>query len=193
MLRVPAVNLLSFCATGYGWIRSFTPNTPALSLLHSFIEPKKRQTGYCFSYGHAVRVCAAAITPLKRGSERLFQQQITKEKQRLQKQRDAIKKNIASLERELKSIDAEIKAIQAYETARGVKVKVAGGRRRRKTSRRAEIVAIVKASKTGIGRAGIIDQLGIKGDKSAEQSVSNALSAMKKSGELKHEDGLYSS
>ena len=123
----------------------------------------------------------------------MFQQQISKEKQRLQKARADVVKNIRSLEDQLKGIDAEVKAIQAYESARGVKAGTSTGRRRRrKTSRRAEIVKIVQSSKAGVGRAGIIDKLGIKGDKSAEQSVSNALSAMKKAGELKHEDGLYS-
>lgn len=123
----------------------------------------------------------------------MFQQQISKEKQRLRKQREDINKSIKSLEDQLKGIDAEVKAIQAYETARGGKVAVkTKRRRRRKTSRRAEIVTIVQSSKNGVGRSGIIDKLGIKGDKSAEQSVSNALSAMKKAGELKHKDGLYS-
>ncbi len=49
---------------------------------------------------------------------------------------------------------------------------------------------MVKGGK-GMGRADILEALGVKGDKSGEQSVSNALSALKKKGDIAVEDGKY--
>ncbi len=43
-----------------------------------------------------------------------------------------------------------------------------------------------------MNRAQILEALSVKGDKSAEQSVSNALTKMKKDKELKQTDGIYS-
>lgn len=43
----------------------------------------------------------------------------------------------------------------------------------------------------GVRRGGLIDALNVKGNKSAEQSVSNALAALKKSGAVAHRDGKY--
>jgi hypothetical protein len=51
--------------------------------------------------------------------------------------------------------------------------------------------AIGSAGGTGIGRADLIENLGVKGDKSGEQSVSNQLSILKKAGTITANDGLY--
>ena len=57
---------------------------------------------------------------------------------------------------------------------------------------RLDLGAVIEAAGSdGIGRAGIIEQLNVKGDKSAEQSVSNALANLKKSGAVAHGDGKY--
>lgn len=119
-----------------------------------------------------------------------IEQQIADEKNRLIKQKQKIADQVKELELELKSIDVEIKAIEAYQAAKGGH-KTALRAKRHRTSRRQQIVDII-ASNGGIGRAAIITTLGVKGNKSAEQSVSNALSAMKKSGAVKHTNGLYS-
>ena len=42
-----------------------------------------------------------------------------------------------------------------------------------------------------MGRSPILEALGVKGDKSGAQSVSNALSALKKAKEVVVEDGKY--
>lgn len=61
----------------------------------------------------------------------------------------------------------------------------------RRTGIRNDVLASVKAT-PGITRADLIDKMGAKGDKSAEQSISNALSALKKAGTISLSDGKYS-
>ena len=146
-----------------------------------------------------------------------FRTQVAEEKKRLSQQRRDTEKRIGALESELgalaaemKGIDAELAAIEAYESAttapaprkrRARKADASAPatpapakrtRRRRRVSRRAEIVAAIASfGAAGAGRADIIRTLDVKGDKSAEQSVSNALAALKKSGEVAHQDGKY--
>ncbi len=127
-----------------------------------------------------------------------FKDYAAEERKRLVAERDVI-------ERKLNALD---NAIRAYEDsvapARAAAPKAAPAtpatpaaparktRRRRRSSRRNEIVRIIGASGgDGIGRAGIITALNVKGNKSAEQSVSNTLSALKKAGEVRHADGKY--
>ncbi len=66
---------------------------------------------------------------------------------------------------------------------------VATGKRR--TGIRDEVLVKVKAHPDGIARAPLLDEMGVKGDKSGEQSVSNALSALKKAGNITADDGMY--
>jgi len=44
---------------------------------------------------------------------------------------------------------------------------------------------------TGMSRADLLDHLNVKGDKAGEQSVSNALAALKKAGQIDNIDGTY--
>lgn len=147
-----------------------------------------------------------------------FRTQVAEEKKRLSQQRRDTEKRIGALESELgalaaemRGIDAELAAIEAYESAttapaprkrRARKTDASASatpapakrtRRRRRVSRRAEIVAAIASfGAAGAGRADIIRRLDVKGDKSAEQSVSNALANLKKSGAVAHGDGKYS-
>ena len=71
---------------------------------------------------------------------------------------------------------------------------IEGGRKStgaRRTGIRNEILAIIKKAPNGIARADIIAALSAKGDTAAEQSVSNALSALKKQGKVSSADGKY--
>ena len=144
-----------------------------------------------------------------------FTTYVAQEKKRLTQQRRDVQKRVSALEAELqtlggdlKNIDNEMEAIQAYETAKasvpaparrrtrkadaGASAPAKKTRRRRQVSRRAEIVAAIASfGEAGAGRADIIQALNVKGDKSAEQSVSNALAALKKAGDVAHQDGKY--
>ena len=141
---------------------------------------------------------------------------LSQQRRDVQKRVSALESELTALGAEMKNIDGEMAAIEAYETAKGsapapkrrqprkaaapatgLGTKAGSGtkkatRRRRRVSRRAEILsAIASFGSTGAGRADIIQTLNVKGDKSAEQSVSNALAALKKSGDVAHEDGKY--
>ena len=143
-----------------------------------------------------------------------FTRHVVQEKKRLAKQREDAQKRMATLESDLEAlgaeligIDNELEAIQAYETAkaaapvparRQTRAADAGGdagakrSRPRKVSRRADVLSVIASlGATGAGRSEIIQTLKVKGTKSAEQSVSNALAALKKSGEVAHRDGKY--
>ena len=62
-----------------------------------------------------------------------------------------------------------------------------GGRR---TGIRDDVLRVVKEH-DGINRADILEQMDAKGDKKAEQSISNALANLKKAGKITLADGLY--
>ena len=118
-----------------------------------------------------------------------FKDYAAEEKQRLVQERDVIERKLNALDNAIRAYEESVvpaaapapKAVPAKKT-----------RRRRRSSRRQEIVRIIGASGAdGIGRAGIITALNVKGDKSAEQSVSNTLSALKKAEEVSHADGKY--
>lgn len=63
-----------------------------------------------------------------------------------------------------------------------------GGRR---SGIRDEVLAQVKAHPDGITRADMLVTMNVRGDRSGEQSVSNALSALKKAGTITADDGVY--
>jgi hypothetical protein len=110
---------------------------------------------------------------------------LKKEHQRLLKEQDAVAAEIAALQRELQ-------AVNAYEqTKKGQSARaVPAARRGRRSSRRASILDLLKSS-DGLGRGEILVKMGLKGDKSGEQSVSNALNALKKAGEVVAKDRKY--
>lgn len=60
----------------------------------------------------------------------------------------------------------------------------------RRTGIREEVLGVITMN-PNIGRAQLIEKMNAKGDKSAEQSVSNALSALKKSGVITADNGVY--
>ena len=142
-----------------------------------------------------------------------FRTHVTQEKKRLAQQRRVAAKRTAEIESqlgdlrsELETIDGEFAAIAAYERARSdapaprvrrrpkadAPTRARTRRRRRRGARRAEILSVIASfGSDGVGRGGIIGTLNVKGDKSAEQSVSSALAALKKSGAVAHQDGKY--
>ena len=61
----------------------------------------------------------------------------------------------------------------------------------RRTGIRDDVLRVIQEHGEGISRADILEQMEAKGDKRAEQSISNALSNLKKSDVITLEDGLY--
>lgn len=121
-------------------------------------------------------------------AEKTFAGLVEAERERLKGKRSDTIGKIKALEKELVGIDREMEAVNAYYASKTGK-RVSTGQRAPRGKRREEILSLVKNG--GMGRADILEALGVKGDKSGEQSVSNALSSMKKSGALAVDDGKY--
>ena len=126
-----------------------------------------------------------------------FSEQISSEKERLSKERDEAAQLLAKTTERLQTLERQLEAIDAYESIMGPSAKAAPKKRRqpatrkRNTNRTAAIREAIQGSPEGISRAGIIEALDCKGDKSAEQAVSNLLSNLKKSGAVAHEGRIY--
>jgi hypothetical protein len=136
---------------------------------------------------------------------------IKKERTRLDKARKDALANKAAVESELASIEQELIALDAYRQAkdgpaRRTAAKRASSKRtpakragangaRRATGRRGEkrqaVLNLIMQNPVGLSRGEILVQMGVKGNRSAEQSVSNALSALKKSEKVNSREGKY--
>jgi DNA-binding transcriptional ArsR family regulator len=118
-----------------------------------------------------------------------FKSFVSRERTRLTRARDSAVNRKNKLDQELSEIESELSAIEAYEQAKKKAPRKAASRGRRpaaKTGRRAprgekrrSVLDLIQKS-NGLTRGEILSNLGVKGDKSAEQSVSNALTALKK-------------
>jgi hypothetical protein len=65
-------------------------------------------------------------------------------------------------------------------------------RGKRRTGVRASVLECVASNPKGIKKGPILEALGAKGDKSAENSIGTAISNLKKAGKItRSEDGLY--
>jgi hypothetical protein len=143
-------------------------------------------------------------------AEQSFSSFVTKERNRLTKLRNAAEARKTAADAELMQIENEFKAISAYETAKQGRpapkksakspkspkvakvAKVAKGPKRvRRAGRRVEVLAAINKSADGATRADLLVALKAKGNKSDEQSVSNALAALKKTGKVAAKGGRY--
>lgn len=120
----------------------------------------------------------------------------------MQKERAEVDALLAEIEAKRAKLDEEeallarrIAALEAYEAVlAGKELVVKQARKpraRRGPSRRAAVLEIIQKHPNGIDRAGIIEALGAKGDASAEQSISNVLTALKKAKEVGNTAGKY--
>ena len=125
---------------------------------------------------------------------------IVQERTRLQRARDKALQNKADIDRELQEIESELAAIAAYEHAKGGKPGRAGKRtptkrttapRARRGEKRQAILGVLQQHPDGATRGEILTLMGVKGDKSGEQSVSNALTALTKQSQLGRREGKY--
>lgn len=131
--------------------------------------------------------------------------------ERLSRERDEILSQQRDLENKLTEIDREFAALDAYETA---KTGIAAAPRRQRPgarksaaaiqqssaqaparpqrgSRREALLQVIGQEPNGLSRGEIFQHLGLKGDKSAEKSVSNALTAVTKNNQVSRREGKY--
>lgn len=121
-----------------------------------------------------------------------FQEFITSERERLDGRRQAVINTQRLVENELAAIDREFAAIAAYEAAKIDKPAQAPVVRRiSQGTRREAIMQALSRSTTGMSRGELIAAFDVRGDKSAEMSVSNALTALMKAGQIGRHNGKY--
>ena len=129
-------------------------------------------------------------------SDENFATYMQRERDRLHAEREAIFTQQQELNKQLTEINREFAAIEAYEAAKTGKAprgkSNAAGRqqRARRGSRREELLNLIREG-NGISRGEILERLGLKGDKSGEMSVSNALTSLAKRNEVRREGGRY--
>jgi hypothetical protein len=124
-----------------------------------------------------------------------FETFIASERERLNKEREAIFTQQHELEGKLTSINNEMHAIDAYEAAKSGKAVATRQTRRRapqvrRGSKREQLLKVIKNG-NGLTRGEILEKMGLKGDKSGEMSVSNALTALTKANQVARREGKY--
>ena len=124
-----------------------------------------------------------------------FSEFISRERDRLRAEREQVFNQQEELTRRLDAVNREFDAIEAYETAKTGKAArqqaIAGRQpRARRGSRREALLELIRQS-DDLSRGEILEQMGLRGDKSGEMSVSNALTALTKSNQVRREGGKY--
>jgi hypothetical protein len=131
--------------------------------------------------------------------EETFEMFVTRERARLHGEREAIFTQQQELETRLAELNRELAAIDAYEAAKLGKPAPAaprpramrGAPRARRGSKREQVIEVIRQDPDGLARKDILERMGLKGDRSGEMSVSNALTALTKSGQVVRRDGRY--
>ncbi len=127
-----------------------------------------------------------------------FSEYIERERQRLHAERESVFNQQQQLDGKLAEINRELTAIEAYKSAKTGKAaaptRQARGRgaqrATRRGSKRDELLAVIRGSQ-GLSRGEILEKMGLKGNKSGEMSVSNALTALTKTGQVSRDGGKY--
>jgi hypothetical protein len=127
-----------------------------------------------------------------------FADVMQQERERLNREREEILDQQKELQNKLAALDREFKAIDAYESAKTGKAvrparQVRGVRpaQVRRGSRREALLEVIRRNAAGVSRGEILEKMGLKGDKSGEMSVSNALTALTKSNQVSRREGKY--
>ena len=125
-----------------------------------------------------------------------FSEFMSRERDRLRAQREEVFNQQQELQRKLDEINREFAAIDAYEAAKTGKAARSGSsssgrqQRVRRGSRREELLNLIRQG-NGLSRGEILERMGLKGDKSGEMSVSNALTALTKRNQVRRDGGKY--
>ena len=115
---------------------------------------------------------------------------IAKQREALLNQRQEILNQQLALQAQLDELDGMLARFDVFEGKPGQQPQNRGRRSTRRGSRREELLRIIKQSH-GLTRGEILEKMGLKGNKSGEMSVSNALTALTKSKQLTRRDRKY--
>ena len=132
-------------------------------------------------------------------AEQTFADFITRDRERLHAEREQIFSQQHELQNKLDEINREFAAIEAYEAAKAGKVPATARQPRRprgrpqarRGSKREALMQVIKDNASGLTRGEILERMELKGDKSGEMSVSNALTALTKANQVTRRDGRY--
>ena len=140
-----------------------------------------------------------------------FAEVMGRERERLTREREEILGQQKELENKLNEVNREFAAIEAYEAAKTGKAVTPTRQRRgpvrsgtstrqlseeirpraRVGGRREALLQVIGGEPSGLRRGEIFERMAIKGDKTAEKSVSNALTALTKSNQVSRREGKY--
>lgn len=124
-----------------------------------------------------------------------FATHIAAERERLSADRLTVQADISILTSKMDAIDQEMAALDAYEAAKnGKPVRAAvmpGQTRARRGSKRQAIIDTLSTAEGPMRRSDLLRAFGLKGDKSGEMSISNALTALTKSGQVLRDEHGY--
>jgi hypothetical protein len=113
---------------------------------------------------------------------------------RMTKELATITSQLEELAARRAAAERELAALDAYEAARLGKAptkRSAKGNRQPRGSVQTTVLEIIQKIPAGISRGDIIATVGSTGSKASEQSISSALSALKKAGRITSKDGKY--
>src|SRR4051794_10145318 len=126
-------------------------------------------------------------------SDDRFSEYIARERERLRREREEISDQRRELDNRLAAIDREFQALDAYQMAKtgnpsGRRVQTQ--RRAPRGSRREGLLNLIRDG-NGLSRGDILERMGLKGTKTGEASVSNALNALAKRNQIRRHGGKY--
>ena len=131
-----------------------------------------------------------------------FETFVSRERERLNSRLEEISAEERKLLEERDAIERELAGISAYVAAKEGKLDTgarkparsprrSSGTRAPRGERRGAVLDLIKQHPDGLSRGQIIEMLNAKGDLSAERSISNALSALKKAEHVGSHEGRY--
>ena len=117
---------------------------------------------------------------------------VSRERDRLRASREQVFNQQEELQRRLDAVNREFTAIDAYKTAKTGKAarcpQADRQPRVRRSSRREVLLEMIRQN-DGLSCGEILERMGLKGDKSGEMSVLNALATLTKSNQVHREGG----
>jgi hypothetical protein len=118
---------------------------------------------------------------------------ITKQREALLAQRETIFTLQADLQRQLDEVNGMLAKFDVFEgkAARPSQARARRSSGTRRGSKRDGILQAIKGSVGGLTRGEILEKMGLRGNKSGEMSVSNALTALTKGNQVRRDGGKY--
>src|SRR5437879_9354475 len=117
---------------------------------------------------------------------------ITKQREALLAQRETIFTLQADLQKQLDEVNGMLAKFDVFEGKRATPMTTRSRRASgsRQGSKRDELLKVIREGH-GLTRGEILEKMGLKGNKTGEMSVSNALTALTKGNQVARRDGKY--